>query len=170
MKKIIVTSVIVLAIAGFVWYEHANNPVAVMPTENNLNPAATTETPTTGSSGNTPKSPVTKPKTSTTTVQTPTTAQGAYKDGTYTGPVTDAIYGNMQVAVTILAGKISDVKFIEYPNEAGHTVQLSQQVMPVLRSEAINAQSASVNMISGATQTVTAFKQSLAAALAMAKN
>jgi uncharacterized protein with FMN-binding domain len=100
---------------------------------------------------------------------TPPTTIGAYKDGTYTGAVADAFYGNLQVVATIQGGQLADIKFPTYPNNGGHTLQLSQNDLPILKQEAITAQSANVNIVSGATQTSQAFEQSLASALAQAK-
>ena len=98
-----------------------------------------------------------------------TATTGQYKDGTYTGPVTDAIYGKIQVVATISGGKLVDTNCPIYPSDGGHTMQVSQNALPQLKQEAIAAQSANVNLVSGATQTSQAYQQSLAAALAQAK-
>ena len=95
--------------------------------------------------------------------------QGQYKDGSYTGSVADAFYGPIQVKATISGGKLTDVQFLQYPNKVGHTLEVSQSAMPILKQEAIAAQGAKVNTISGATQTVDGFVQSLTSALAQAK-
>lgn len=92
-----------------------------------------------------------------------------YKDGNYTGSVADNIYGNIQVSVTIYGGRIADVNFLQYPDAPGHTTQVSNMALPQLQSEAIAAQSANVNIVSGATQDSQAFQQSLASALAQAQ-
>jgi uncharacterized protein with FMN-binding domain len=93
-----------------------------------------------------------------------------YNDGVYTGDVADAFYGFVQVKITISSNKISDVEFLEYPNDRSTSVQISNFAMPRLRSEALSAQSASVNVVSGATQTSRAFMESLSSALAKAKS
>ena len=92
----------------------------------------------------------------------------SYKDGTFTGPITNAIYGDMQVAVTISQGKITDVSWPAYPDAPGHTSQESQMALPQLKQETLTAQSANIDIVSGATQTSQAFAQSLAGALAQA--
>ncbi len=94
--------------------------------------------------------------------------QGAYKDGQYTGSIADAFYGNVQVKVTISGGKITDVQFLDYPHDRGTSIEINSQAMPYLKQEAIAAQSASVDIVSGATQTSGAFQISLASALAQA--
>ncbi len=92
----------------------------------------------------------------------------SYKNGSFTGPITNAIYGDMQVAVTISQGKITDISWPAYPDAPGHTTQESQMALPQLQQEALTAQSANIDIISGATQTSQAFAQSLAGALAQA--
>lgn len=95
-------------------------------------------------------------------------APAVYKDGSYTGPVTDAFYGNIQVRAVIKGGKIIDVKFLQYPNDTPNSVAINQQAMPYLRQEAIRAQKAAVDGVSGATDTSQAFVQSLSSALRQA--
>jgi len=91
-----------------------------------------------------------------------------YKEGTYTGSVADAYYGNVQVAVVISGGKLTDIKVLQYPNTHSTSVAINQQALPYLKQEAIQAQSANVQIISGATFTSQAFAQSLSAALSQA--
>jgi uncharacterized protein with FMN-binding domain len=90
------------------------------------------------------------------------------KDGTYTGSVADAYYGNVQVSATISGGKIVSVKFLQFPNTHSTSVIINDQAMPYLTQEAVQAQSANVQIISGATFTSQAFQQSLASALSQA--
>lgn len=91
-----------------------------------------------------------------------------YKDGTYTGSTADAYYGNVQVQATVSGGKITHVTFLQFPNTHSTSVYINQQAMPYLQQEAIAAQSANVNIISGATYTSQAFIQSLGSALSQA--
>lgn len=96
--------------------------------------------------------------------------QGKYRNGSYTGISADAFYGNVQVKVIVQGGKISNVQFLDHPQGRETSVAINNQAMPLLTSEALRAQSAPVNIISGATFTSTAFNQSLASALAQAAN
>src|SRR6185437_2894640 len=96
-----------------------------------------------------------------TTVVSPTVAlptdtptprsQGQYKDGEYTGQAADAFYGNIQVKAVIQGGKITDVQFLQYPSDRSTSIQINQQAMPYLKQEAIQVQSAQVDIVSGAT-------------------
>jgi uncharacterized protein with FMN-binding domain len=92
-----------------------------------------------------------------------------YKDGTYTGSATDAYYGAIQVKATIQNGRLSDVIFLQYPHDQQESTEINEAAMPNLKQEAIQVQNANVDLVSGATQTSQAFKQSLAAALSQAK-
>ncbi len=91
-----------------------------------------------------------------------------YRDGTYTGAVADAFFGNVQVQVSVKSGKITNVAFLQYPNTHSYSVYVNSQAMPILTQEAIQAQNSQVDLVSGATQTSMAFQQSLASALAKA--
>ena len=99
----------------------------------------------------------------------PASTTAAYKDGQYTGQAADAYYGYIQVKVTIQGGKLSDVKFLQYPSDRSTSISINSQAMPYLKQQAIQAQSASVDGVSGATDTSQAFIQSLSSALKSAQ-
>jgi uncharacterized protein with FMN-binding domain len=109
-----------------------------------------------------------------TTTQTPTKTQSnvgtVYKNGVYLGNVADAFYGNVQVQIVVSGGKITDVQFIQYPSDRPRSTEINRQALPLLRSEAIQAQNANVNVVSGATYTSQAFIESLGSAVAKAKS
>lgn len=110
-----------------------------------------------------------RPRKISTPISSSTTAPLAintkYKDGEYTGNVTDAYYGLVQVRAKISGGKISDVIFLQYPNDRRTSIEINTQAMPLLKQEAVQTQSAKVAGVSGATQTSQAFIQSLQSAL-----
>ena len=97
------------------------------------------------------------------------TSSGQYKDGTYVGNAADAYYGNIQVQATIRSGKLTNVQFLQYPNDRGRSIAINSQADPMLAQEAIQSQSANVDIVSGATDSSQAFIQSLQSALAKAK-
>ena len=117
-------------------------------------------------------------QTSATPTQSAPTAQpvsksksaGMYTDGTYTGNSADAYYGTVQVQVVVKSGALASVNFLQYPKDRRTSQSISDRAMPILESEAIQAQSANVNIVSGATDTSFAFQQSLASALSQAKS
>ena len=99
----------------------------------------------------------------------PQPAAAKYKDGSYTGEVADAFYGNIQVQAVVSGGRLTDVQFLQYPNDRQNSVRINTAAMPILRQEAIQAQSAEVDIVSGATDSSQAFIQSLASALGQAQ-
>jgi uncharacterized protein with FMN-binding domain len=96
------------------------------------------------------------------------TQSGQYCNGQFTGIVANAFYGTVQVKAIISGGRISDVQFLDYPHDRRTSQFINQQATPWLRQEAIQAQNAQVNIISGATLTSRAFIQSLQSALSQA--
>ena len=102
-------------------------------------------------------------------VQNQRTSTASYKNGVYTGTEEDAFYGTVQVQATIENGKITNVTFLQYPNSNYTCIAINSQAMPYLKQEALQAQSANVDIVSGATDTSQAFIESLQAALEKAK-
>lgn len=98
---------------------------------------------------------------SSTKSQSPT----SYKNGTYTGSVNNAYYGNVQARVIIQKGKITSVGYVQYPTTDPTSIYIAKDILPILKKEIIKAQSAQVSAISGATYTSEAFLKSLTAAL-----
>jgi len=169
MKKYIISAVVVVAFGVYVLLNYQSSITVPAPV-----------TATAGSGTNTTASPIAQNEPSSTAAGSPNLpgqtapagapAAGAYKDGSYSGSVANAYFGNLQVEVVIAGGKLTDVQVPVYPNDSGHSQEVSNQSLPLLKQEAIQAQNANVNIVSGATQTSEAFQQSLAAALAVAKN
>jgi uncharacterized protein with FMN-binding domain len=91
-----------------------------------------------------------------------------YADGTYTGDAASTRWGDVQVSLTIADGSLADIQFITYPDGDTRSAQINAQATGMLIQEAIQAQSADVQVISGATFTSQAFMQSLDSALTLA--
>jgi uncharacterized protein with FMN-binding domain len=89
----------------------------------------------------------------------------ALANGTVTGPVVQTQFGPVQVQVTIANGKITDVTALQLPSDRQRSAYISGIVGPMLQSEALTAQSAQIDLVSGATYTSDAYAQSLQAAL-----
>lgn len=101
------------------------------------------------------------------TPMAPATAQ--YKDGSYTGRVTDAQWGYVRVEAVVAQGKITSVQFLQYPSDRSRSRRINSYADPVLINEAIQAQSAQVDIVTGATDSSEAFIQSLSDALSQAR-
>jgi uncharacterized protein with FMN-binding domain len=83
---------------------------------------------------------------------------------TVTGSLVSTRYGDVEVQVTLANGKITAVDAIALPS-GGRSGQISSSASSILASEALTAQSANINIVSGATYTSQAYAQSLQAAL-----
>lgn len=92
-----------------------------------------------------------------------------YKDGTFTGDPAEILWGIIQVKTVIQGGRIADVQFLQMPFDRQRSVELTDMAEPLLKSEAIKAQSAHVDIVTSATLTSLGFRQSLGSALAQAK-
>ena len=121
---------------------------------------------TTGTTANSGSSTNTSSSATATATPSPTTASGSASGTatTVTGSVVSTRYGNVEVQVSVQGGTITDVQAIELPS-GGHSGQISSYAAPILASEALSAQSASIDIVSGATYTSEGYAQSLQAAL-----
>ena len=84
---------------------------------------------------------------------------------TATGDAVDTRYGAAQVRVTISGGKITNVEALQLQGNDPKSVQISSSAEPTLQQEALQAQSADIDAVSGATFTSASYAQSLQSAL-----
>ena len=99
--------------------------------------------------------------------QTPTVAPTTKAaTGTFTGDVVNVRYGNVQVKITVENGKITDAQAVQAPS--GRNDRWTQMAVPVLRQQTLQAQSANINGVSGASFTSYGWYTSLVSALAKA--
>jgi uncharacterized protein with FMN-binding domain len=98
----------------------------------------------------------------------PAAAEGRYHDGEFTGQPAETQWGDVQVKAVIRNGSVVDVQFLQYPYHRRRSAEISGYALPALRTEVLSAQSARVNMISGATMTAEGFQETVASALAQA--
>jgi uncharacterized protein with FMN-binding domain len=103
--------------------------------------------------------------TTTTTAAGGSAAGGTYGDGTWTGEAASFRWGTVQVQVVVSGGRVTDVVTLQSPDDDRRSQQINQRALPTLRSEALAAQRADIDMVSGATDTSGGYIQSLQAAL-----
>lgn len=158
MKKIII---VVVAIVGFVGlvvlmrYHPASTPATASRSKSSPTSSSSDSSSSTSTTATPPPAPPSTP-----------TATG-FKDGSYTGQAVNVGYGIVQVKAVVSGGKLSDVVFLQMPS-GGHSSEVTNFAQPQLKSEALQAQSGNVDIVSGATQTAQGFIQSLQDALAKA--
>ena len=123
------------------------------------NTAPTTEPPTTGATGTTPSTGATSSgaPTSTSTTTAPT-RQANGQDVPYR-------YGELEVKVIAKGNRITNVETVMDQSFDPRSQQINDEAVPILRQQALSAQSANIDGVSGATYTSAAYQESLQAAL-----
>jgi uncharacterized protein with FMN-binding domain len=84
---------------------------------------------------------------------------------TYTGSVAQTRWGLVQVQITVQGSKITKVTVLQQPNGNHRDEEINSQALPILISDTLSAQSAQIDMVSGATVTSEGYLSSLQAAL-----
>ncbi|HEY4398063.1 MAG TPA: FMN-binding protein [Acidimicrobiia bacterium] len=128
---------------------------------------AGTSTRTAGSAtkGTTPPATTAPPpqrSTPSTAPPPPTTSTG---NQTVEGSAVSTRYGDVQVRVVVSGGRLVDVQSEVLPSDRARSQSISSEAGPLLRQEALRAQSARINTVSGATYTSDGYAQSLQSAL-----
>ena len=133
---------------------------AVVPGQTTTPAPTGTPTPAASGGGTPPPTPATSG------TPTPSAASSsAYRDGTYQGQDYPNQYGDVQVKVIVSGGRISDVQPLQLPTDRARSAEISQQAAPLLHDEVIQAQSANIDILSGATFTSESYAQSVQSAL-----
>jgi uncharacterized protein with FMN-binding domain len=98
----------------------------------------------------------------------PTSALTPANSGTFSGTTIETLYGPVQVRIVVSGQKVIDVQALQLPRDRARSAFISQYSAPLLRTEAIQAQNAVIDIISGATYTSIAYGRSLDSALKQA--
>ena len=125
------------------------------------------------------KPPPTSPPTCSSDVAVPSTEETwgtpgtrtlpLFANGDYTGQCVETDWGHMQVRAIVRMNLLHDVQFVLFPEERRQSMDISAWALPILAEEAIQRQSAAIDIVSQATFTSTGFRTSLASALVQAK-
>lgn len=97
--------------------------------------------------------------------RTPTGGAGSATPEVFTGDVVATRFGTVQVQITMANSRLTDVTALKLTDEGNKSVRISARAAPILRSEALAAQSANVDVVSGATYTTDGYTESLQSAL-----
>lgn len=84
---------------------------------------------------------------------------------TYSGDAVMTRYGNVQVQITVQGGKITASDVLQVPWNDRHDQMINSQAVPVYNQETVDAQSAKIDVVSGATYTWDGYTQSLQSAI-----
>ena len=118
-------------------------------------------------SGNsaTNNSAATAPAADAAATQAPAASSGAV-NGTFTGPSVFVNYGNVQVKITVVNGRITDAVAVKAPS--GRNDRYTNMAVPILKAQTLKAQSANIQGASGASYTSYGWFTSLQGAIAQA--
>jgi uncharacterized protein with FMN-binding domain len=86
-----------------------------------------------------------------------------------TGDAVDTRYGPVQVRVTLSGGRITQIDVVQAPTDTPRDIEINNYALPILTQEALAAQSASIDTVSGATYTTEGYVGSLQSALDQAQ-
>ncbi|MDQ7807987.1 FMN-binding protein [Amycolatopsis sp. A133] len=163
MKKTIF--VVALSIAGFiaVWrFEpgpvHNTAAVAQAPPPS-VSAPSTSAAPTESSPASSPSSPASSPSPAPSASDSPAT-RGTAETVTTQGSAESSRYGTVQVQVTFTGARLTAITLLQAPDSGR-----SLTALPRLQEEAIQAQSADIDTVTGATETSESYKTSLQAAI-----
>ncbi|MGG5260938.1 FMN-binding protein [Phycicoccus avicenniae] len=85
--------------------------------------------------------------------------------GTVTGDAVQTRFGPVQVEITVAGGKITKSVVTQVPWNDRKDQEINSYAVPILNDEAVQAQSADIDMVSGATYTSDGYIQSLQSAI-----
>ncbi len=117
--------------------------------------APATTAPAAGNGQSSSSSPKSSPS-------TPSTSTGTK---VVTGDAADTRYGPVQLQVTFSGKKITNINVLQYPTESFRDQPINSYALPILNQEAMSAQSANIDVVSGATYTSDGYAQSLQSAI-----
>ena len=109
-----------------------------------------------------------EPTTEEPTTEEPTTEEPtaeAPSGGTYTGDAVQTRFGPVQVEITVENGTITASEVTQVPWNDRKDQEINGRAVPVLNAEVVDAQSADIDMVSGATYTSQAYVESLQSAI-----
>jgi uncharacterized protein with FMN-binding domain len=154
MRRIVLWGLSTLSVSVllFGYSTSTSGPLATTSPSSVYSKSATNATGTGGSSGSAAPSP------SSPASQTSTTK-------TVTGAVAQTEWGPVQLQLGVSNGKITKVTVLQYPNGSGKDQEINSYALPILTQETLDAQTANIDMVSGATVTSDGYLQSLQSAL-----
>lgn len=90
---------------------------------------------------------------------------GSGSSGTFTGDAVQTRFGAVQVEIAVSDDVIVDASAIRYPSGDRHNDQINGYALPILATEVLQAQTADIDLVSGATVTSAAYVESLQSAI-----
>ena len=165
MKKIVLA--VMTTISGLVmlfsYHTSTQSVAATTPEETDSGNTQSDAGTTTTAPSATPSAGSTESAGATPTAPASSAASGG--DGTYTGDAVETRWGTVQVEITVENGKITSADAVQFPSENPKDQQINAYAVPALNAEVVQAQSASIDAVSGATVTSDGYIESLQSAI-----
>ncbi|PWI16865.1 FMN-binding protein [Streptomyces sp. Act143] len=119
----------------------------------------------TASASHPPSTAPTRTGTATPSAPRTTSPAPAPATRTVTGATAETKYGPVQVRITVTGGRITAADAVQSPDETARSRDINSTAIPRLDQETLQAQSARIDTVSGATYTSAGYRQSLQSAL-----
>ncbi len=139
---------------------HESTPAPTIGSQDDAGPSGTAAEPSSGTAA-----PSNAPATGAPSAHPSASPDAAAASRSVTGSAVDTRYGPVQVKVTLSGTRITAVDVVQYPSEDRRDREINASALPVLNKEAIAAQSAHIDVVSGATYTSNGYIRSLQSAL-----
>lgn len=164
MRRIVIwlASTVTVVVLLFGYHTSTNSAATAASTSTSGAPAApsTTTTPQTSD----PPTPSATPSSSSPSAS-PSSSASSSGTKSYTGDVAQTRWGPVEVKITVTDGTITKVTVLQSPSGNGRDIEINDRALPVLTSETLDAQSAKIDMVSGATVTSDGYLTSLQSAI-----
>jgi uncharacterized protein with FMN-binding domain len=85
--------------------------------------------------------------------------------GTFDGETIVTRFGRVQVRIIVVDGRITKAEALQFPTGDRHNDLINDRAVPILNAETVRAQSAEIDLVSGATLTSQGYAQSLQSAI-----
>lgn len=184
MKRIVLFAMTTLTVLVLLFGYHTSTSSRAVAADSSVVAPVLAGTSTTGSAATSSASPststaapgITVPTTAassattsgaagTSTAAPSTSSAASTASSTVLGDSTDTRWGPVQVQITVQNGKITAVSVPVYPDNNGRDQEINATALPTLVQETLSAQSAKIDMVSGATVTSDGYLGSLQSAL-----
>ena len=164
MRRIVLwlASTVTIVVLLFGYHTSTNKTSAAAVTSSASSTATTSSSEPSSSSSSSSSSPTSSSSTSS---STSSSSGDSTEARTYTGSVAQTRWGPVQVQITVQGDKITKVTVLQQPNGNHKDAEINSYALPILVQDTLTAQSAQIDMVSGATVTSDGYITSLQSAL-----
>jgi uncharacterized protein with FMN-binding domain len=161
MRRIVLwlASTVTIVVLLFGYHTSTNKTSTASVTSSASSPATTSSSEPSSNSSSSSSDSTSSSSTSSSSTSSST------KTTTYTGSVAQTRCRPVQVQIAVQGGKITKVTVLQQPNGNHKDVEINDYALPILVQDTLDAQSAQIDMVSGATVTSDGYLTSLQSAL-----